>query len=246
MLSFFRKKTDQIIDLSGLYADMHSHLIPGIDDGASDMEMSLQMIRGMYELGYRKIITTPHIQWEMYKNTPEIILAGQEAVRKRLEQTDIAIEFVAAAEYFMDDYFDVLLADQVPLLTIKDKLILVEFSFIRPPMDLKDKIFKLLIQGYQPIIAHPERYLYYGAHKHWYDELKEMGCMFQLNMLSLCGYYGKKQEELAHYLIQKKYVNLLGTDLHNYRHLQIFKASTSIMDSVNKLVNAGVLLNPEL
>jgi len=246
MLSFFRKKSKEYNDLAGVYADMHSHFIPGIDDGAPDLEASLQMIRAMMDLGYKKLITTPHIQWEMYRNTHEIILAGCAAVRQKLEQNNVKIEFIAAAEYFMDDHFDELLKEDGPLLAIKDTLVLVEFSFIRQPIDLKDKLFQLQIKGYQPIIAHPERYLYYGAHKQWYDELKEMGCLFQLNMLSLCGFYGKKQEELAHYLIKKKYVNLVGTDAHNLRHIQILKFSSTIIDTVNRLLDAGMLQNPDL
>jgi len=246
MFSFFRKKIDAVVDMTELRCDMHSHLIPGIDDGATDMDMSIQLIQSMHELGYQKLITTPHIQWEMYKNTHEIILSGYEAVKKKLEQNKIPVELVAAAEYFLDEHFDELLEKDEPLLAIKDNSVLVEFSFIRQPMDLKDKLFKLQIKGYQPIIAHPERYLYYGAHRHWYDDLKEMGCLFQLNMLSLCGFYGKKQEELANYLIRKKYVNLVGTDLHNLRHIQILKSSSSIMNAVKKMLNDGVLENPHL
>ena len=118
-------------------------------------------------------------------------------------------------------------------------MVLVEFSFIRQPMDLKDKLFQLQIKGYQPIIAHPERYLYFGAHKNVYDELHDMDCIFQLNLLSLCGYYGKKQEELAQYLIKKKYVSLLGSDLHNIRHINILRASSTISSTVNRLLDAG-------
>jgi len=125
-------------------------------------------------------------------------------------------------------------------------MVLVEFSFIRQPMDLKDKLFQLQIKGYQPIIAHPERYLYFGAHKESYDELRNMGCIFQLNLLSLCGYYGKKQEELAHYLIKKRYVSLLGSDIHNLRHINILSASSTINNTVHRLLEAGVLLNPDL
>jgi tyrosine-protein phosphatase YwqE len=246
MFSIFRKKNITPIDMTGLYCDMHSHLLPGIDDGAADMSISLEMIKGMCGLGYKKLITTPHVQWEMYRNTSEIILEKCELVKEQIEKNNIQVEFQAAAEYFMDEYFDDLLKQDAPLLTVKSNLVLVEFSFIRQPIDLKEKLFNLLIKGYQPIIAHPERYLYYGAHKHWYDDLKEMGCLFQLNMLSLCGFYGKKQEELAQYLIKKKYVNLLGTDLHNSRHIQILKASSSIMETVNKLLDEGVLQNPEL
>ena len=246
MFSLFKKHHTISADLSGLYCDMHSHLIPGIDDGAPDMETALKMIRGMCDLGFKKLITTPHIQWEMYKNTPENIREGCERVKQELLAEQIPVEFTAAAEYFMDDHFDELLDNDQPLLTIKDNQVLVEFSFIRQPIDLKEKLFKLQIKGYQPIIAHPERYLYFGAHKNWYDDLREYDCLFQLNMLSLCGYYGKKQEELCQYLIKKKYVNLVGTDLHNFRHAQILKSSSTVTEIVNRLLDADMLQNPNL
>ncbi len=246
MFTFFRRKHDELTDLSGLVADMHSHLIPGIDDGSTDLETSLVMIRAMQDLGYKKLITTPHVIWEMYKNTHEIIQSGAEKVKQRLAQTENPVEFRAAAEYFMDEHLDELLEKDIPLLTLKDNLVLVEFSFIRQPIDLKDKIFQLQIKGYQPVIAHPERYLFFGAHKESYDELKNMGCLFQLNLLSLVGYYGKKQVELANYLIKKKYVSLLGSDAHNSRHLSILKASSTITGTVSRLLDAGGLINPNL
>jgi tyrosine-protein phosphatase YwqE len=246
MFSFFRKKNNDPVDFTGLVADMHSHLVPGIDDGATDMETSLVMIRSMRELGYRKLITTPHVQWEMFKNTSEIIQEGARKVRERLAETELRLEFRAAAEYYLDEYVDDLLEKNEPLLTISGKLVLVEFSFIRQPIDLRDKLFQLQIKGYQPIIAHPERYLYFGAHKAMYDELHDMGCVFQLNLLSLCGYYGKKQLELANYLIKKDYISLVGSDLHNQRHINILRASSSISTTVNRLLDAGKLLNPEL
>jgi protein-tyrosine phosphatase len=246
MFGIFKKKNHGPADLSGLVADMHSHLIPGIDDGATDLESSIVMIRAMYELGYRKFITTPHIQWDLFKNTPEIIESGAKMVRERLAETEMKVEFRAAAEYFLDEHVDDQLEENIPLLTIYKNMVLVEFSFIRQPMDLKDKLFQLQIKGYQPIIAHPERYLYFGAHKNVFDELHGMDCVFQLNLLSLCGYYGKKQEELAQYLIKKKYVSLLGSDLHNMRHMNILRASSHISNTVNRLLDSGVLLNPSL
>jgi protein-tyrosine phosphatase len=246
MFRLFKKKVNEPADLSGLVTDMHNHLIPGIDDGATDLESSIVMIRAMHSLGYRKFIATPHVQWEMFKNTPEIIENGAAIVRARLAETEMKVEFRAAAEYYLDEHVDELLENNVPLLTIHNNMVLVEFSFIRQPMDLKDTLFKLQIKGYQPIIAHPERYLYFGAHKNVYDELHDMDCIFQLNLLSLCGYYGKKQEELAQYLIKKGYVSLLGSDLHNIRHINILRASTTISNTVNKLLDAGVLLNPGL
>ncbi len=246
MFGLFKKKEIEHTDLSGLVADMHNHLIPGIDDGATDLESSIVMIRAMYNLGYRKFIATPHVQWEMYKNTHEIIEHGAQLVRDRLAELEMEVEFRGAAEYFLDEHVDELLEKNVPLLTIHKNLVLVEFSFIRQPMDLKEKLFQLQIKGYQPIIAHPERYLYFGAHKNIYDELHDIGCIFQLNLLSLCGYYGKKQEELALYLIKKKYVSLLGSDLHNMRHINILRASSTITNIVNRLLDEGVLLNPSL
>jgi protein-tyrosine phosphatase len=247
MFSLFnRKKNPVTVDLSGLRCDMHSHLIPGIDDGVPDMDTAVEMIRNMMALGYQKLITTPHVQWDMFKNTPEIIRSGFEAVKGKLAAEKIAVEFEAAAEYFMDDHFEDLLKTDQPLLTLKGNMVLVEFSFIQQPPDLKELLFKLQIKGYQPVLAHPERYLYFGARKEWYDEIKELNCLFQVNLLSLCGFYGKKQEELAQYLIRKKYVNLLGTDLHNARHIHILRSSSTIMESVQKLLDAGALLNPDL
>jgi protein-tyrosine phosphatase len=246
MFGIFRKKHNEPADLSGLKADMHSHLVPGIDDGATDLESSIVMIRAMQALGYSKFITTPHVQWEIYKNTHEMIESGAQLVRERLAETEMKVEFEAAAEYFLDEHVDELLEKNIPLLTIHKNMVLVEFSFIRMPMDLKEKLFQLQMKGYQPIIAHPERYLYLGANKSLYDELHNIDCAFQLNLLSLCGYYGKKQEELAQYLIKKKYVSLLGSDLHNLRHVNILRASTSISTVVNRLLDSDVLLNPYL
>ena len=101
----FRKKHTKSVDLSWLGTDMHSHLIPGIDDGSPDLETSLKLIRGFVELGYRKIITTPHILWEIYPNTPEKITKGLEELRAAVEREQIPIELHAAAEYFIDDHF---------------------------------------------------------------------------------------------------------------------------------------------
>src|SRR5579859_5352354 len=214
MISLFRKKNNNPInDFSALAADMHSHLIPGIDDGVPDMETSLKLIRGLAGLGYKKIITTPHIYSEIYPNTPASIGAGSLDVKAALEKEKIPIEFHAAAEYMMDDHFSRALDEGQPLLTLKDKLVLVELSFAVPNINLKNILFNLQIKGYVPVLAHPERYLYFGANKTWYDQLHEAGCLFQLNLLSLRGYYGKGPLELAEFLIKKKYVDLLGTDL---------------------------------
>lgn len=226
---------------------MHSHLIPGIDDGAGDLDTALKLIRGLAELGYKKIITTPHILAKKYPNTPDTILSGHRIVAAAIEQQRIPMEFLAAAEYFMDDHFDGLLDADKPLLTLKDNLVLVELSFAGPAINLKELLFKLELKGYQPVLAHPERYLYFGANNTWYDQLKDTGCLFQLNLLSLMGHYGKSSLELAHYLIRKEYVDLLGTDLHHERHLELLRTSSSrILPAVHKLIDSGRIRNAGL
>jgi tyrosine-protein phosphatase YwqE len=245
VFSLFRKSAPDQVDLSGLVCDMHSHLIPGIDDGARDMEDSLRLIRGLIELGYRKLITTPHIQGDFYPNTPEKIGTGLRAVRAELERHSIDIELQAAAEYLIDDHFINLLQSEKPLLSLKDKLILVELSFAVPAINLKEILFDVQLKGYQPLLAHPERYLYFGADKTWYDQLRDSGCLFQLNLLSIRGYYGKASQELAQYLIKKKYVDYLGTDLHHEKHLANLHSSR-IQNTVKKLLDTGLIRNPSL
>jgi protein-tyrosine phosphatase len=225
---------------------MHSHLIPGIDDGAEDMETSMRLIRGLMALGYKKIITTPHINSDIFPNTPVTIADGLAAVRTELARQKVDVEFHAAAEYLIDEFFIAALESGAPFLTLKDNLLLVELSFAVPLINLKDVLFRLQLKGYQPVLAHPERYLYFGANKAWYDQLRDAGCVFQLNLLSLRGYYGKDSQQLAEYLIKKKYVDLLGTDMHNERHLELLSSSPRIFQTALRLVDAGQIRNASL
>ena len=245
MFTFFKKASRDVADFSGIACDMHSHLIPGIDDGAKDMEDSLHLIRGLADLGYSKLITTPHVLVDYYPNTPTTIGDGFRAVQTELKKENIAVEFRAAAEYLMDDHFITLLETDQPLLTLKDKMVLVELSFAVPAINLKEILFLVQLKGYQPVLAHPERYLYFGANKGWYDQLKDAGCLFQLNLLSLKGYYGRGSLELAQYLIKKKYIDLLGTDLHHQRHLENLRSSR-LSDAVKKLLDTGLIRNATL
>jgi Capsular polysaccharide biosynthesis protein len=111
--SQFLEKTRGTTDLSALRTDMHSHLLPGIDDGSPDAETSLRLMSGLQGLGYSRLITTPHIMWDMYRNDADTI--GN--AKSQLASTPVPIH--AAAEYFLDDHFDQLLESDTPLLTIK-------------------------------------------------------------------------------------------------------------------------------
>jgi protein-tyrosine phosphatase len=240
---FFTKKTPHpSIDLSWLKTDIHSHLLPGIDDGSQDMETSLQLIKGMVELGYQKLVTTPHVLWEIYPNTEEDIKLRLEELRLAVKQAGIKVELDAAAEYFIDDHFEEQLKNNIPFLPLRYKMILVEISMVTAPLDLQQVLFDMQIQGYQPVIAHPERYIYLTRKKEFFDELKDAGCFFQLNLLSLTGHYGRSVQELAEYLIGRKYYNFAGTDLHNERHLQALQKLGGSA-SYKRLRDSGILKN---
>jgi tyrosine-protein phosphatase YwqE len=243
MFSIFKKKSYPKTDLSALGCDMHSHLLPGIDDGSPDTDTSFYLIDGLTDLGYKKLITTPHIMWDLFRNDSATIASAYDTLQDGGQSTSL---LHTAAEYYLDDHFDDFLATNTPLLTLKKNWVLVEFSFVTVPVNLKQTLFNLQINGYQPILAHPERYLYIADDKKKYDELREAGCLFQLNLLSLTGYYGKGPEELAEYLIKKKYIDLLGTDLHHDRHLQALRSSGQLNDQVKFLLDTGKILNPTL
>jgi tyrosine-protein phosphatase YwqE len=238
---FSKKKQSTNIDLGWILTDMHSHLVPGIDDGAQDMESSVAMIRGLAELGYKKIVTTPHILWEMYPNTPEKINKGLEEVRIAIRAAGIEMELHGAAEYYIDDHFDAQLRAKAPLLTLSGNLVLVEFSMITAPMELQSIIFEMQIQNYQPVIAHPERYIYLTRKKEFFDDLKSAGCFFQVNLLSLGGVYGASVQELAEYLVKKNYYDYAGTDMHNVRHLEALKKIQPA--ALKRLQDSGLIKN---
>jgi len=246
MFSIFKKKRSGSVDLSVLATDMHSHLLPGIDDGSPDDATSLILIKGLQQLGFRQFITTPHIMWDVHRNDATIIGNAHTQLQAALQQEQLTVPIRAAAEYYLDDHFDQLLEREVPLLTVKDKMVLVEFSFVTMPMNVKEKLFEMQIKGYNPILAHPERYSYLLPQKQWYDDLKQAGCYFQVNLLSFTGYYGKVAQELAVYLAKKKYVDFLGTDLHHERHLAALQSSPSLMDHVKLLLDSGKILNETL
>jgi len=239
---FFKKKNNKLPDLSWLHADMHSHVIPGIDDGAPDMATSIEMIKGLQDLGFQKIITTPHILWEMYPNTADIITNGIGEVKKTVEERGLTIELHAAAEYYIDDHFEEELKNKIPLLPISGNMVLVEISMINAPMDLQEILFEMQMQNYQPVIAHPERYIYMQRNKEFFAQLKDAGYYFQLNLLSLTGYYGNSVKELAEYFIKQEYYDLAGTDLHTTKQLEIFQKLSSL-SSLQKLKDSGTIKN---
>lgn len=246
-LDFFKGKPDVVapLDLSWLRVDMHSHLIPGIDDGSKSMEESLGLVRRMADFGLEKIITTPHIMSEYYRNTPEIIAMGLEDLRKSVKNEGIHIQLEAAAEYYMDEIFLEKVKNGEKLLTFGDDYILVETGFINKPQMLLDIIFHLEMAGYKPILAHPERYQYLIADKKLQEELIDRKLLFQVNLLSLTGFYSKQVKEFGEMLIDRGVIALLGTDCHNSRYLDMLETLPQHQKIYDKIRNLE-LINTQL
>ncbi len=205
--------------------DMHSHLIPEIDDGVDSYEEAIEMIRQMLELGYSKFVTTPHIMGDFYKNSPDTILPRLEKLRSKLVENGLDVEIEAAAEYYLDEWFVKKLSKNEPIMTMGDNFVLVETSYINRPQQLEQVLFDLKTSGYKPILAHPERYTYMYNDFENYTKLFDTGVYFQLNINSLSGYYSKAAKKISQELIKKRMVHFIGTDLHGPRHIEALKNS---------------------
>jgi protein-tyrosine phosphatase len=227
MFSFLNKSSKPVErDLSFIGVDMHSHLLPGLDDGAVTIQETLHYFKLMKLWGYRKCIVTPHIFSGVYNNSPQNILPVYEKVKQELIKAEIDIEIEVAAEYMLDDSFMELLNQNQQLLCFGDRYVLIEMPFAAPSPYIESAIFNLMLKGYKPILAHPERYSYYYEDFAYYSRLIDMGCFFQVNMLSLSGYYGKNVKKIAITLINNKMVSFIGTDLHHLSHADAIKAFT--------------------
>ena len=225
--------------------DMHSHLLPGIDDGAQSIEESVELIKGMKNMGYQKLITTPHIMQDFYRNTPEIILPLLSKIKEIIKQKGIDIELEVAAEYYLDESLYKKVSSGEKLLTFGDNYFLFETSFMNPAKNMEEFCFIAQSNGYKPILAHPERYIYMHNSFEKYVQLFERGVLFQININSLTGYYSKQVKKIAQKLINKKMVSFLGTDCHNMRHLEQTEKSIAL-EYFQKLTHQGTLLNDSL
>lgn len=221
--SIFQTRNQEPYDLSDLMVDMHSHLIPGIDDGSESMDHTIGMLLRFKELGYKKLITTPHIMSDHYKNTPEIILSGLAEVRKEMEKHNIDIELEAAAEYYTDEFF-IEKIEEGNLLRFGENNVLFEFSFSAKPRQVNEAIFALKNNGYQPVLAHFERYSFYlDDGEKAIDDLKNRGVHIQMNLNSLTGHYGKPIKKQAEMLVDNQLLDYVGSDCHRIEHLDLLQ-----------------------
>jgi len=203
------------------FVDIHSHLLPGIDDGAKNLEHSLELIKKMYALGIKNFITTPHVLGDVYPNSSKIIKDKLTEVQEELVKQNMSeITITAAAEYMIDEQFSKLL-EMGDLLTLKDNLVLVEMSYFSAPINLYDILFEIQLKGYKPILAHPERYNFYHNDFESYYKLKKAGCLFQLNFLSMTEQYGKNVQKVCRKLLKLNMYDFVGSDTHHSNHLKL-------------------------
>jgi len=240
-----KKKAFSFEGLTQVQADMHSHLLPGIDDGSQNMEESIQMIQGFVDKGYRKLITTPHVMADFYRNTPEIILGKLEEVRAELAKRQIDIEIDAAAEYYLDEGLIYKLENQEKILTFGDNYVLFETSYMSASQQLDTAIFLMQSRGYKPVLAHPERYTYLFGNFEMLQRIYDKGVLLQVNINSLTGYYSKPSKDLAEELVEKGMVAFVGSDCHKDKHLEVLDDARQTR-AYHTLLTQGKLKNNEL
>ena len=229
MLSLFKSKTLLKDVIPDNYIDIHSHLIAGIDDGAKTFEDTLRLTQSLQSFGTSQIITTPHIIEQIWDNSTEKIIEKESTTIMELKKQGVNIPFRAAAEYMIDGHF-VTLFKSGDLLTLKDNYVLVEMSYINPPIHLYSILFDLQLAGYIPVLAHPERYLTYHHNFEEYKKLIAAGCKFQLNLLAVVGYYGENVTKIAVKLLQKGMYDFVGSDVHHDNHIAGFSQKILLKD----------------
>lgn len=223
---FKKKKIAPEFNFSNIGTDMHSHIIPGIDDGAQTIKDSLLLAKKFKALGYHKLIATPHIMADYYRNTPDTIHRGLDVLRKGLKEAEIELEVDAAAEYYLDETLEKKIR-QKEVLTFGSGYLLFELSYINAPQNLLDFIKIIQDAGYKPVLAHPERYPYYHNVFENYHQIRETGCLLQLNTIALTGYYGSGAKKVAEEMVENHLIDFIGSDMHHLKHAAALEDSLS-------------------
>ena len=223
MLSLFKSKPKLAELIPSGYVDIHSHVLPGIDDGAQKIKDAEFLLESMIDFGFSKVITTPHTMKNVWDNSTSSIGDAYNLVHSELPELSKQVSLQFASEYFLDENL-IRLAQQEKLLSLKDNFILIEMSYLNAPIQLYDFLFELQLKGYHLVLAHPERYNYFHSNKKEYQKLKKAGCLFQLNLLSTVGYYGKDAADIANYLLKKEMYDFTGSDIHHKNHIRAFQS----------------------
>lgn len=227
MFSIFKSKPKLAELIPEGLVDIHSHILPGIDDGAKNISESSELLLRLNKIGFSKCIVTPHTMPEIWDNTAKGITESFENTKLNLEKPLDKMLHGVASEYMINETFLERLQTE-PLLTLKDNYVLIEMSYMNPPLALKEIIFEIQLKGYQPVLAHPERYSFYHNNTKIYETLKKMEVKFQLNLLSSVGYYGSAVAKTAELLINGDFIDFVGSDVHHLKHIRAFDSKIII------------------
>ena len=233
--NFFIKKIKFNITI-----DLHSHLLPAIDDGSKSLDESVEIINRFKNLGYEKLIITPHVMNERYNNSTELILKKYNELKDNIDFMDLFV----SAEYNMDEEF-IKRVKNKDLLIIDDKYILFETSYYTKPIVFEEIIFDIQSLGITPILAHPERYRYFWDDFNKYKKLKNLGILFQSNINSFGGYYGKIAKKAVKFLAKEGMIDFLGSDVHSMKHLK-FLENVINSNELNVVFKKNKIKNNEL
>jgi protein-tyrosine phosphatase len=236
VISFFKKKYSLADCIPEGYTDIHSHVLYGIDDGAKTIEESALLLQGMIDLKFGQCITTPHTNTLFETTTKEVILNRYQELLRALPELSSQLQLQVASEYLIEPELDHLRKTKT-LLTLKNNHLLVEIPYVNEPLNLLQQLFEIQQAGYTPVLAHPERYAFYYDHPNRYYELKKAGCLFQLNLLSTVGYYGKKAVKATDYLLKNQLIDFTGSDIHHKKHIEAFHKKVKIK-KVHLLIEA--------
>lgn len=246
MLSIFKNKTPLIDDFPENFIDIHCHLLPNVDDGSKSFEESLLLLKRMHFYGIKHVVLTPHIMEGVWENSSVFLNKRFNELNDYLQKSSFnEVRLHLAAEYMLDSKFNSLLK-QEKLLTLKDDFLLIEMSYLSPPINLYETIFEIQMAGYKPILAHPERYKFLHNHFEEYHKLKNVGCYFQLNLLSLTNYYGNDVKNTAIKLLKEKLIDFVGSDTHHQRHLNSLEKinNKAIIQLIKPILQNNAVLNP--
>ena len=207
--------------------DIHNHSLYGIDDGSPDIEESIHIIKKQYELGFNKVILTPHyILGSKYCSDNEEKVKLMNLLYEELNKNEIPVQLYLGNEIFINNEINEYILDN-KICSINDsKYILVEFSLYNILNNIDDLLYDLVLQGYKVIIAHPERYTFLQENYELIDKIKDENIYFQCNYSSIVGKYGKKAQKLMIYLLKNNLVSFLGTDVH--------RSKSSVITDFNK------------
>ncbi|MBR6292722.1 MAG: hypothetical protein IKR33_07960 [Bacteroidales bacterium] len=216
----FKRKLEPKPIFAALGTDMHCHLVPKVDDGSKCLEESIDCLRTLKAVGYSKVIITPHFQYPRFPNDEDEIRRLYEELKVEAEREGVGIEMIGVGgEYRIDTGFAKRL-ENPRFLLVGGKYVLVEFSLHQQMMGCDEMIFDMQMKGYEVILAHPERYPYLNVQGTRMEQLKNQGVYFQINALSLGGFYGEEAKHKAYEMLDAGWVEFMGTDTHNTMYAQ--------------------------